>query len=555
VTIDQLDLALLIGAVALLVATAAVRISARTGLPSLLLYLGIGVLLGEDVLGLPFDNYQLAQALGYAALVIILAEGGLSTRWSTIRPTVPAAALLSTVGVSISTAITGVAARWLLDIDWRLAFLVGAIVAPTDSAAVFSVLRRLPLPPRLTGVLEAESGFNDAPAIILVVMLSAPAGERSSVLEATALTTYELAAGAIMGLAVGWLGAWSLRRIALPASGLYPIAVIALTVLAYAAAASLHASGFLATYVAALVLGNARLPHGIATRGFADGLAWMAQIGLFVMIGLLADPSDLGAQAVPALAIGAVLLLLARPVSVALCTWPFGFRWREQALVSWAGLRGAVPIVLATVPVVAEVPDSLRLFNLVFILVVIFTIVQGPTLPWMARWLGLSAADSTRDVEVDVAPLGELGADVLTVRIPDDSALHGVEVFELRLPRGAVLSLIVRDGRHLVPGGSTVLRHGDELLVVTTAAVREKAQQRLLAVSRDGRLAGWYGDHDDTPSQPARSRWAGAWRIRPRQIGPRRLGSWGIGSRRGGSRRGGSRWGGSRWGARSDDDG
>src|SRR4029450_11943362 len=212
---------------------------------------------------------------------------------------------------------------------------------------------------RLTGVLEAESGFNDAPAIILVVMLSAPAGERSSVLEATALTTYELAAGAIMGLAVGWLGAWSLRRIALPASGLYPIAVIALTVLAYAAAASLHASGFLATYVAALVLGNARLPHGIATRGFADGLAWMAQIGLFVMIGLLADPSDLGAQAVPALAIGAALLLLARPVSVALCTWPFGFRWREQALVSWAGLRGAVPIVLATVPVVAEVPDSL----------------------------------------------------------------------------------------------------------------------------------------------------------------------------------------------------
>jgi potassium/hydrogen antiporter len=507
VSIEQLDQALLVGAIALLVATVAVRISARTGLPSLLLYLGIGVLLGEDVLGVPFENYELAQALGYAALVIILAEGGLAARWATIRPVIPAAVLLSTLGVTVSTAVVGVAAHWLLDVEWQLAFLVGAIVAPTDSAAVFSVLRRLPLPSRLTGTLEAESGFNDAPAIILVVTLSAAADERGSVLEAGALITYELLAGAVIGYAVGWLGAWALRRIALPASGLYPIAVVALTVFAYAAAASLHASGFLSTYVAALVLGNARLPHGIATRGFADGLAWMAQIGLFVMIGLLADPSDLGAQAVPALAIGAVLLLVARPLSVAMCTWPLRFSWREQALLSWAGLRGAVPIVLATVPVVAGVPDSVRLFNLVFILVVIFTIVQGPTLPWVARLLGLSASGSTSDVDLDVAPLGEFGADVLTVRIPDDSALHGVEVFELRLPRGAVLSLIVRDGRHLVPGGATVLRHGDELLVVTTAAMREKAEQRLLAVSRDGRLASWYADDDSKPPAKRASRW------------------------------------------------
>ncbi|MGH8836910.1 MAG: potassium/proton antiporter [Actinomycetes bacterium] len=554
-TIEQLDQALLIGAIALLVATAAVRISARTGLPSLLLYLGIGVLLGEDVLGLQFDNYELAQALGYAALVIILAEGGLSTRWDTIRPVLTPVICLSTIGIAVSVAITGVAAHWLLDVDWRLAFLVAAVLAPTDAAAVFSVLRRLPLPRRLAGLLEAESGLNDPPTILLVVALSAAPGEAGPLWEIALLIVYQLAVGGAVGLAVGRIGAWGLRRIALPAAGLYPIAVFALTVLAYATAAELFASGFLATYTAALVLGNARLPHTIAIRGFADGLAWLAQIGLFVMIGLLANPSDLGAQIVPALALGAVLLLLARPVAVAVSLLPFRYPWREQALVSWAGLRGAVPIVLATVPVVADVPDSLRLFNLVFILVVIFTIVQGPTLPWMARWLGLGATDSTRDVEVDVAPLGEFGADVLTARIPDDSALHGVEVFELRLPRGAVLSLIVRDGRHLVPGDSTVLRHGDELLVVTTAAVREKAEQRLLAVSRDGRLAGWYDDHDETPSRPSRSRWAGAWRISPRRIGSRRLGPWRLGPWRLGPWRIGPWRLGSRRGTRTDNDG
>ncbi|MCI0686551.1 MAG: potassium/proton antiporter [Sporichthyaceae bacterium] len=498
-TIEQLDYALLVGAAALLVAAVAVRISARTGLPSLLLYLCIGVILGEDVLGMPFDDFELARSLGYAALVVILAEGGLATRWVTIRPVLRPTVSLSTIGIGISIGITAVAAHWLLDVEWQLAFLVAAILAPTDAAAIFSVLRRLPLPRRLSGLLEAESGFNDPPTILLVVALSAAPGESGPFWEIALLIVYQLIAGAVVGLAVGRGGAWALRRVALPASGLYPIAVFALTVFAYAVAAELHSSGFLATYVAALVLGNSRLPHSIATRGFVDGLAWIAQIGLFIMIGLLADPSDFGAQIVPALLLGAVLLLVARPAAVVLSTLPFGFTWREQALLSWAGLRGAVPIVLATVPVVSGVPDSQRLFNLVFILVVIFTIVQGPTLPWVARWLRLGANGTTRDVELDVAPLGEFGADVLTVRIPDDSALHGVEVFELRLPPGAVLSLIVRDGRHLVPGGSTVLRHGDELLVVTTARSREQAERRLLAVSREGRLAGWYGpgtDHD-----------------------------------------------------------
>lgn len=305
---------------------------------------------------------------------------------------------------------------------------------------------------------------------------------------------YELVAGAIMGVAIGWLGAQALRRIALPASGLYPIAVMSLAIVAYGATSLLHASGFLAVYVSALVLGNSRLPHRPATRGFAEGVGWLAQIGLFVMLGLLADPGDLPAQILPALVVGFVLLLIARPVSVVLSTIGFRLTWGEKLFASWAGLRGAVPIVLATIPMVAEVEHADRLFAIVFNIVVVFTLLQGPTLPLVARWCRLRSDEQTRELGVEAAPLEELHADLLEVRIPADSLLSGVEIFELRLPPGASVTLIVRDGTSFVPEPSTPLQAGDTLLVVTTAAVRETTERRLRAVSRKGRLAGWFGE-------------------------------------------------------------
>ncbi|CAM5335734.1 MULTISPECIES: potassium/proton antiporter [Streptomyces] len=477
----------------LLVAVAAVRVSSRSGLPSLLVYLGIGVAMGVDGIGhLSFSNAELTQVIGYAALVVILAEGGLGTSWKEMRPALPSAAALALAGVAVSVGVTASAAHYLAGLEWRQALIIGAVVSSTDAAAVFSVLRRVPLPSRITGTLEAESGFNDAPVVILVVAFcTAGPIEHWYVLIGEILL--ELAIGAAIGLAIGWLGALGLRHVALPASGLYPIAVLAIATTAYAAGSMAHGSGFLAVYLCALVLGNAKLPHAPATRGFADGLGWIAQIGMFVLLGLLVTPHELAKDVLPALVIGLVLTAVARPLSVFVSLAPFRRPWREQALMSWAGLRGAVPIILATIPMVAGVRGSERLFNIVFILVVVYTLVQGPTLPWLARRLGLGDRAEAADLGVESAPLERLRGHLLSVAVPEHSRMHGVEVSELRLPTGAAVTLVVRDGRSFVPTPSTLLQRGDELLVVATDPVRDSAEERLRAVGRGGKLAGWLG--------------------------------------------------------------
>ncbi|QRF06264.1 potassium/proton antiporter [Streptomyces koyangensis] len=484
---------MLLCSLVLLVAVAAVRVSSRSGLPSLLVYLGIGVAMGVDGIGhLSFSDAELTQVIGYAALVVILAEGGLGTSWKEMKPALPSAAALALVGVAVSVGVTASAAHYLAGLEWRQALIIGAVVSSTDAAAVFSVLRRVPLPSRITGTLEAESGFNDAPVVILVLAFcTAGPIEHWYVLIGEILL--ELAIGAAIGLAVGWLGAVGLRHVALPASGLYPIAVLAIATTAYAAGAMAHGSGFLAVYLCALVLGNAKLPHAPATRGFAEGLGWVAQIGMFVLLGLLVTPHELAGDVLPALVIGLVLTVVARPLSVFVSLTPFKRPWREQALMSWAGLRGAVPIILATIPMVAGVRGSERLFNIVFILVVVYTLVQGPTLPWLARRLGLGNQAEAADLGVESAPLERLRGHLLSVAIPETSRMHGVEVSELRLPTGAAVTLVVRDGRSFVPTPSTLLQRGDELLVVATDPVRDSAEERLRAVGRGGKLAGWLG--------------------------------------------------------------
>lgn len=495
VTVHHLNVGLLVGSAVLLVAIAAIRATAATTLPTPLLYLGLGVLLGEDGIGIRFDDSEMTRTLGYAALMVILAEGGLTTSWHTIRPALPAAAALATVGVGVSTAATGFAAYHLLDLPWRTALLLGAIVSSTDAAAVFAVLRRLPMLPRPTGILEAESGLNDAPVVLLVLALSGSQAFDAAGLAVTALhLVVELAGGTLIGAVVGVAAGRAIRRVALPASGLYPVAVLASATFAYAAAALAHTSGFLAVYVAGLVLGNSRLPHGPATRGFAEGLAWLAQIGLFVLLGLLVTPSRLGEQVWPAIGVGAALLLFARPASVALSTTWFRVPWNEQAFLSWAGLRGAVPIVVATIPVVNRVPGSERIFDIVFLLAVFWTLVQGTSLPWLARRLRVTDTVGLRTLDLEAAPLERLGADVLQVRILDQSRMHGVAVFELRLPTGVAVSLVVRDGVALTPAPETRLRHGDDLLVVCPAGTRPATERRLRAVAERGRLARWLSD-------------------------------------------------------------
>ncbi len=488
---------MLAGGLVLLASIIATRLATRVGFPSLLLFLAVGVVLGESVLGIQFDNAQLAQDLGTAALGVILVEGGLTTKFGDIRKVLAPATILAVVGVAVSTAVTAVGTHYLLGIDWQLALLLGAIVSSTDAAAVFSVLRVVPLPRRLAGLLEAESGFNDAPAVILVLLFAAtPFKLEPGTIVATVL--YELTIGAVIGIGCGFLGVAALRRIALPASGLYPIAIFGLGMVAFAAAGSAHASGFLAAYLAGLVLANSGLPHRSATRSFAEGAGWLAQIGLFVLLGLLVSPGELVDQVIPAIVIGLVLLLLGRPLSVVLSLIGFRVPFREQVFLSWAGLRGAVPIVLCTYPIVAGVPGSDRLLSIVFILVVVFTLVQAPSLLLVAERLGLIRRDTAREIQVEAAPLDVLGAELLTMTVLPESRLHNVTVLELRLPDPSVITLIIRDGHSFVPQPDTHLRTGDEILIVTTTKSRENAERRLRAVSRRGKLAYWFDEYGES---------------------------------------------------------
>ena len=488
---DDLSVVLGAGAAVLLLAVLAVRVSVRLGFPSLLLYLAIGVMIGEAGIGVQFDNAPLTESLGLAALVLILTEGGLTTRWASVKSSVGPGILLSTLAVVVSIVVTGAALHLILGLDWRLALTWGAVLAPTDAAAVFSVLRNVGVGRRLIGVLELESGMNDAASYIAVVLLATGGTLTWST---PLLATYELVVGALVGIGLGWLGALALRSAALPSTGLYPLATVAVPVLAFAGTSMIHASGLLAAYLAALVLGNSRLPHRTDTLSFAEGLGWLSQIGLFVLLGLYMSPARLLDAVVPGLVAGAVVILLARPLSVVLSVAPFRMPWREQAFLSWAGLRGAVPIVLAMIPMTENMDGAQGLVDGVFVLVIVLTLVQGSTLALVARWLGLSGGARSQELDVDSAPLDEMGAALLQVRIPAGSQLHGVYLAELRLPVGATVSLLVRDGAAHTPAPTTRLQVGDQLLIVATEQVRDRTEKRIRAVDRAGRFAAWKGE-------------------------------------------------------------
>jgi len=505
--LNDLTVTMLLGAFVLFLALVSVRISDRSGLPVMLLYLGIGLLFGSDGMGIRFDDAGLTQVLGYAALVLILADGGLTTSWAGIKRSVAPALVLSTVGVLVSILVVAAGAALIFGWSWRLSLLVGAILASTDAAAVFSVLRNVALPRRVRGMLEAESGFNDAPVVIITTALAlqlTTAAEETAWGPLLGLALVELAVGALIGLFIGWLGGRLVRRLAAGASGLFAIAVLAIPILAYAVASVAHTSGFIAAYLGALVLGNMELPHQNALHAFASAVGTLSQIGLFFLLGLLASPARLGSQIVPALVLGFVLLVVARPLSVVVSLAPFRIPWRDQVFLSWAGLRGAVPVVLATVPLTLGAAGMTWIFDFVFVLVLIYTLVQAPTLPWLAERLGLVESIQPVPLHVETTVLDRMNAEIVTARIGPTSKLHGVEIFELRLPPGANVTLVVRDERTFVPSGVTRLHRGDELLVVTPAPLRQAVQKRLVMVSRYGRLAGWADE--DAPAMGRRAR-------------------------------------------------
>jgi cell volume regulation protein A len=327
--------------------------------------------------------------------------------------------------------------------------------------------------------------------IILVTVVTSSAWANAGAGGILAEVAYQLVVGIGVGYAVARAGQWLLTRSALPASGLYPIATLSIAFLAFAVAGVAGASAIMAIYVAGLTLGNASLPHRATTASFAEGLAWLAQIGLFIMLGLLASPSRLWDALPTALIVGGALTLVARPVSVALCATPFRVPWRDQAFISWAGLRGAVPIVLATIPMSVGLPGATRVFDVVFLLVVLFTLLQGPTLPWVARRLGADHGESPRELVVESAPLDEFGGTLLQFSVPTGSRLAGVEICELRLPAGASVALLLREKEISAPAASTTLRSGDHVLIAAPRAQREAIERRLAEISANGRLARW----------------------------------------------------------------
>lgn len=318
------------------------------------------------------------------------------------------------------------------------------------------------------------SGSHEAPVLIVATILG------------------ELFGGALLGAVVGWLGVHVLRRIALPASGLYPLAGLGWTVMAYGLGSWLHLSGFAAVYVTAVVLGNGELPHRHATRSFAEGVGWIAQIGLFVMLGMLAEPQRVSwISVLGGLATGMLLTFVARPLSVMLCLVWFRVPWREQIFISWAGLRGAVPIIMATVPLAAQAPGAPAIFDLTFAFVVLFTLIQAPTPPWVAKFLRVSSGEDATEVPIEFAPLDTIKADMMQVHVPEGSRLHGVTIKELRLPKNSVVSLVIRENEPFTPKADQIIRVGDDLLIVTSGADRHRVEARLRAISQQGRLARW----------------------------------------------------------------
>jgi cell volume regulation protein A len=475
------DAELILAAGALLAAgIGAALIAERVRVPGLLLFLGLGMLAGSEGLGgIEFDDTELARTLGTIALVLILFEGGLTAGWREIRPVLGTAASLATVGTVVTALIAGLAAQWIFDLSTLEGMLVGAAIAATDSAAIFAVLRRSTLEKRLARSLEGESGMNDPVALLLVIgFIEWIQDPGYGLADMAGLLALKLALGAAIGLALGRIVVAALNRVRLPTDGIYPVATIAIAGLAYGLAEVAHGSGLLATYLTALALGSGNIPARRTIVAFHEGVGWVAQIGLFVLLGLLVFPSELGDVAVEGLALSAALILVARPFAALVATVFSPLDMRERAMLGWAGLRGATPIWLATFPVVAGVAGGEQLFAIVFFVVVTSTLIQGASFEPLARRLGLTTSEPALPRRLlESGRIRRMGGDVIAYRLRPGAAAAGHLVRELGLPREALVNVIVRDGRAIPPRGSTQLQEGDELHILVRGELREEVEE------------------------------------------------------------------------------
>lgn len=466
--VDQL---ILLGAALILIGIASSKLSARLGLPVLVLFLLIGILAGDgSVGGISFITPDVAHALGTLALAIILFDGGLQTQTTSIKRVWKPAGLLATVGVLVTALITGLVAGYVLGLTLMEGLLLGAIVGSTDAAAVFSLLRNagIYIRERLKATLEIESASNDPMAIFLTVgLLEILVNDMKPGTGLLYMFLLQMGVGAAVGLSVGWLAVRIINRINLVASGLYPVMVAACGLLAFGLAAHLNGSGFLAIFLAGVVIGNSRFVFQRSTFLFHDGLAWLSQITMFVMLGLLINPAALLEVWLEGLIIAAVLIIVARPLAVVPILACFGYRKREMALVSWVGLRGSVPIILAIFPFIFGLPNAALIFNVVFFVVLISATIQGSTLALVARKLGLTEKPPALPAAtLEITSLGDIDADIVEYTLGAECQAAGRRLSQAALPDGTVVAMITRNNQVIPPRGSTTLLAGDHLFIV-----------------------------------------------------------------------------------------
>jgi cell volume regulation protein A len=454
------------------------RLSARSGVPLIVLFVGVGLLAGEEgPLGIPLNDAGLTSSISIFLLALILFDGGLGTPLRQIRRVAGPAILLATGGVIISAVITGGAAVLILGVSWPEGLLLGSILGSTDAAAVFASFRGrgVTLPERLRSTLEVESGLNDPIAIFLVLTLTGIiAGGHAPPWYGIGTTFLrQMGVGLLIGGGLGRLASTIMRRLHLDVAGLYLVFSLATALLAFGGAQVLGGSGIIAVYAAGVFIGEAQLPFERGIRRFHDGMAWIAQVGVFILLGLLAFPSRLIAAAPKGLGIALVLMLVARPVSVWLMTLPFGYQWRDRVIIACGGLRGAVPVILAIIPMAAGIPGAAAIFDVTFFVVLASVLAQSTLLVPLARRLGrLEPESSEASVSLELTSLRETGQELLGYRVESKSAAAGQPIRQLPLPRDALVVLVVRGKSVIPPRGSTVLVEGDQVYVLSGVAHR-----------------------------------------------------------------------------------
>jgi cell volume regulation protein A len=459
--------------------------ASRFGIPALLVFLGVGMFAGsQGPGGVAFANYGLVQTIGVLALISILFSGGLDTNLDLVRPVLGSGIVLSTVGVLLATGMVGWFATTFLHFSWVEGLLLGAIVSSTDVAAVFTVLRSrsVSLKDRLKPLLELESAINDPMTVFLSVgLLQLYARGENNFKILIPMFLQQTALGVLVGYAAGRLIIWVINHLKLEFEGLYPVVTVSLILLTYGVTQTLGGSGFLAVYVAGIVLGNGNFLKRKSLILFHDGLAWLMQIAMFLSMGLIVLPKSLLAIAGSGIALSLFLVFIARPLSVNLCLLPFHFNWRERIMVSWGGLRGAVPIILATYPFIAGVPRAHTIFDLVFFVVFTSVLLQGAFLPTVARWLKVDSPVKQKfRYPLEYVPTGNLKSELAEVPVPGESSIVGKSLLDLGLPAGVLVVLIHRNDEVIVPRGGTTIEPDDVLLVLAETDAIKSFRSRVV---------------------------------------------------------------------------